>query len=237
MLDSIQTLIVNWLSPSDWQALWITVQLACISTGILLFISLPIAWWLAHSTWKYKSALEALIALPLVLPPTVLGFYLLLALAPSGLIGSSLNYLGIASLNFSFAGLVFGSVFYSLPFVVQPLQNTFHKIGLRPLEVAATLGASPIDRFFSIALPQAKQGIITAAVLGFAHTLGEFGVVLMIGGNIPGETQVASIAIYQHVEAIEYGEAHRLSGFLLVLSFVLLVFIYRTNHKHRVASL
>ena len=190
-------------SPEDLSALWVSLQLATVSTLLLLILGTPLAWWLAHTRWKYKALLEALIALPLVLPPTVLGFYLLLALGPNGPIGGTMVWLGQQSLAFTFTGLVLGSVIYSLPFVVQPLQSAFSSIGARPMELAATLGASPLDRFCTVALPLARSGFITAAVLGFAHTLGEFGVVLMIGGNIPGETQVLSIAIYNQI-----GRAH-----------------------------
>jgi molybdate transport system permease protein len=215
----------------DISALWVSLQLATLSTLLLLVLGTPLAWWLAHTKWKYKALLEAFIALPLVLPPTVLGFYLLLALGPNGPIGGAMEWLGQQPLAFTFTGLVLGSVIYSLPFVVQPLQSAFSSIGSRPMELAATLGASPLDRFFTVAVPLARPGFITATVLGFAHTLGEFGVVLMIGGNIPGETQVLSIAIYDHVEALEYGHAHRLSAGLLLLSFILLVGIYTINRR------
>jgi molybdate transport system permease protein len=186
---------------------------------------------LARSKARWKFLVEALVALPLVLPPTVLGFYLLIALGPQGPFGGMLGALGGRSLAFTFSGLVVGSVIYSLPFVVQPLQDAFHGVGRRPLEVAATLGASPLDRFFTVAVPLARPGFLTAAVLGFAHTVGEFGVVLMIGGNIPGETQVLSIAIYDHVESLEYAHAHLLSAGLLVLSFLLLVVVYGFNRR------
>jgi molybdate transport system permease protein len=219
------------LTEYDLSALEVTLKLAAISTLLLLLLGTPLAWWLARSQWKYKACLEAVIALPLVLPPTVLGFYLLLTLGPNGPVGGLMQWLGGQPLAFTFAGLVIGSVIYSLPFVVQPLQNAFSAIGTRPLEVAATLGASPLDRFFTVAVPLARPGFITAAVLGFAHTLGEFGVVLMIGGNIPGETQVLSIAIYDHVEALEYSHAHWLSGGLIVLSFLMLVSIYTVNRR------
>ena len=222
------------LSADDLSALWITLKLASLTTLILLLLGTPLAWWLAHTRWRYKFVLEAVIALPLILPPTVLGFYLLLLLGAQGPIGGLMQSLGGRPLAFSFGGLVVGSVIYSMPFVVQPLQNAFHAIGRRPLEVAATLRASPLDRFFSIVIPLARPGFVTAAVLGFAHTVGEFGVVLMIGGNIPGETQVLSIAIYDHVEALEYGRAHWLSGGLLLLSFVLLVGVYASNRRLRV---
>jgi len=218
-------------SEQDLTALFVTLKLAGLSTVILLFVGTPIAWWLSRSRWRFKFFIEALVALPLVLPPTVLGFYLLLALGPNGPIGGLMDSLGWQPLAFTFTGLVIGSVFYSMPFVVQPLQNAFSNISNRSLEVAATLGASPLDRFFTVAVPMAKPGFITASVLGFAHTLGEFGVVLMIGGNIPGSTQVVSIAIYDHVEALEYSQAHWLSASLLILSFVMLVIVYGVNRR------
>ena len=224
------------LNEQDLIALFVTLKLASISTIVLLLIGTPIAWWLSHSHWRYKYFVEAIIALPLILPPTVLGFYLLVSLGPNGPIGGLSSAMGGESLAFTFTGLVIGSVVYSMPFVIQPLQNAFSAIGQRPLEVAATLGASPIDRFFSIAIPMARPGFITASVLGFAHTLGEFGVVLMIGGNIPGSTQVVSISIYDHVEALEYGQAHALSASLLLFSFVLLLIVYGANRRFSVAS-
>ncbi|MEJ8566777.1 molybdate ABC transporter permease subunit [Wenzhouxiangellaceae bacterium CH-27] len=221
------------LTTEDFQALSITLRLAFISTVILLILGTPLAWWLARSRWKLKFAIEALIALPLVLPPTVLGFYLLLALGPNGPLGSLSQSLGGGSLAFTFTGLVIGSVIYSLPFVVQPLQDAFASVGRRPLEVAATLRASPLDRFFTVAVPMARRGFFTAAVLAFAHTVGEFGVVLMIGGNIPGQTRVASIAIYDHVERLAYGQAHVLSAVLLALSFLLLIAVYANTRRPR----
>ena len=224
------------LDQQDLTALWVTLKLASISTLLLLVLGTPLAWWLARSRWRFKLVIEALIALPLILPPSVLGFYLLLALGPNGPIGGVVDFLGGPPLAFSFSGLVIGSVFYSLPFVVQPLQNGFSSLGRRPLEVAATLGASPLDQFFSVAIPMAKSSFITAGVLGFAHTLGEFGVVLMIGGNIPGSTQVASIAIYDHVETLEYAQAHALAGCLLFLSFVMLLVVYGANRRYSVAT-
>ena len=224
------------ISEQDLIALFVTLKLASISTIVLIVIGTPIAWWLSHSHWRYKYFVEAIIALPLILPPTVLGFYLLVSLGPNGPIGSLSSAMGGESLAFTFTGLVIGSVVYSMPFVIQPLQNAFSAIGQRPLEVAATLGASPIDRFFSVAIPMARPGFITASVLGFAHTLGEFGVVLMIGGNIPGSTQVVSISIYDHVEALEYGQAHALSASLLLFSFVLLLIVYGANRRFSVAS-
>ena len=218
-------------NQADITAFLITLKLATVTVAILLVIGAPLAWWLARSQWRYKFLLEAFIALPLVLPPTVIGFYLLLAFSPAGAVGSVMQFLGVQPLAFTFTGLVIGSVIYSMPFVVQPLQNSFSAVSNRQLEVAATLGAGPKDRFFSIALPLARPGFITAAVLGFAHTIGEFGVVLMIGGNIPGKTQVASIAIYDHVESLEYANAHWLAGFLLFLSLVMLIVVYGLNRQ------
>ncbi|GMR06671.1 MAG: molybdate ABC transporter permease subunit [Gammaproteobacteria bacterium] len=223
-------------SEADLTALVITLKLAGITTLILLLLGTPLAWWMSRTQWRFKFLLEALVALPLVLPPTVLGFYLLLLLGANGPLGGLLEALGGKSLAFTFSGLVIGSVIYSIPFVVQPLQNAFEAIGRRPLEVAATLRASPIDRFFTVAMPLARSGFLTAAVLGFAHTLGEFGVVLMIGGNIPGETQVVSIAIYDHVEGMEYENAHWLSGGLLLLSFLMLVTVYGINRRFRLVQ-
>jgi len=220
-------------SDADLTALGITLKLAGLTTLILLLLGTPLAWWMARTRWRFKFLLEAVVALPLVLPPTVLGFYLLLMLGPNGPLGGLLSSLGGQPLAFTFTGLVIGSVFYSMPFVIQPLQDAFSAIGQRPLEVAATLRASPLDRFFTIALPLARPGFITATVLGFAHTLGEFGVVLMIGGNIPGETQVLSIAIYDHVESLEYTNAHILSAGLLLLSFVMLIAVYAANKRFR----
>jgi molybdate transport system permease protein len=224
------------LSESDLTALVITLKLAGLTTLILLLIGTPLAWWMSRTQWRFKFLVEAIVALPLVLPPTVLGFYLLLALGPNGPVGGLMASVGGRPLAFTFAGLVIGSVVYSLPFVVQPLQDAFANIGKRPMEVAATLGASPIDRFFSVALPLARPGFITATVLGFAHTIGEFGVVLMIGGNIPGETQVVSIAIYDHVESLDYAHAHWLSAGLLLLSFFLLLSVYALNRRFRVIA-
>jgi len=219
------------LNEYDISALLVTLKLASITTVILILVGTPIAWWLSQTRFKFKAVIEAIIALPLILPPTVLGFYLLMTLGTNGPIGNFLESLGGSSIAFTFTGLVVGSVIYSLPFVVQPLQNSFGSIGKQPMEVAATLGASKLDRFFTIAVPLARSGFITASVLGFAHTVGEFGVVLMIGGNIPGETGVLSIAIYDHVEAMEYGQAHVLAGGLLVLSFVMLLIVYIFNGR------
>lgn len=225
------------LTAEDLTALWITLKLAGITTIILILIGTPLAWWLAISRSRFKAIIEAIVALPLVLPPTVLGFYLLIALGANGPVGNLMQALGAQPLAFTFAGLVVGSVFYSLPFVVQPLQTAFNSIGQRTLEVAATLRASPLDRFFTVVVPLARPGFVTAAVLGFAHTLGEFGVVLMIGGNIPGETHVLSIAIYDHVEALEYTQAHWLAGGLLLLSFFMLLIVYGINRRFSVVRL
>ena len=219
------------LSDADLTALLLTLRLAAVTTLILLVLGTPLAWWLVHARFRGKAVLEAIVALPLVLPPTVLGFYLLLALGPDGPIVRLLLALGSQPLVFTFSGLVVGSVIYSLPFVVQPLQNAFNLIGKAPLEAAATLRAGPWDRFFTVAVPLARRGFVTAATLGFAHTLGEFGVVLMLGGNIPGRTQVVSIAIYDHVEALNYDSAHMLAGTLLLLSFLLLFVVYAANRR------
>lgn len=204
------------------EAILLTVQLAAITTLILLLIGSPLAWWLARNRTWYKEIINTLVALPLVLPPTVLGFYLLLAMSPQNAFGGFLKQHFDITLPFTFEGLVIGSVIYSLPFVVQPIRNAFEAIGNAPMEVAATLRASPLDRFFTVALPLARPGFLSGAVLGFAHTVGEFGVVLMIGGNLPGETKVLSIAIYDHVESLEWTEAHILSGGMLVSSFILI---------------
>jgi len=219
------------LNEYDISALLVTIKLASVTTAILILIGTPIAWWLSQTRFKFKAVIEAIIALPLILPPTVLGFYLLMTLGTNGPLGNLLESLGGNSIAFTFTGLVVGSVIYSLPFVVQPLQNSFSSVGKQAMEVAATLGASKLDRFFTVAVPLARSGFITATVLGFAHTVGEFGVVLMIGGNIPGETGVLSIAIYDHVEAMEYGQAHLLAGGLLVLSFAMLVIVYVFNRR------
>ena len=217
----------------DLIALWLSLRLATLTTLLLLLLSAPLAWWLALGTSRTRTVVDALVSLPLVLPPTVLGFYLLLLLAPGGAIGGAFRALGLPAPAFSFAGLVIGSMLYSLPFAVQPLRDAFQGIGARPLEVAATLRASPWDRFVSVALPLSMRGILTAAVLCFAHTLGEFGVVLMIGGNIPGRTQTASIALFNHAEALEYGAAYHLSLTLLALCFVLLLTVYGANRRLR----
>ena len=220
-----------FLNDSDLQAIWLTVRLAGIVTLILLLVGTPIAWWLARSKAWWKGPVSAVVAMPLVLPPSVLGFYLLLAMGPNGPVGQLTTALGIGLLPFTFWGLVIASVFYSLPFMVQPLQTAFEAIGERPLEVAATLRASPLDAFFTGAVPLARPGFLTASILTFAHTVGEFGVVLMIGGNIPGVTRVASVQIYDHVEALEYLQAHRLSAVMLVFSFVVLLALYAWRPK------
>ena len=214
------------LGPDDWGAVLLTLKLATVVTLLLLVIGTPIAWWLAHTQSRLKGVVGAIVALPIVLPPTVIGFYLLVTMGPNGPIDQLTQALGIGLLPFSFAGLVIGSVFYSLPFAVQPLQNTFEAIGNRPLEVAATLRAGPLDTFFSVVVPMAKPGFMTAAILGFAHTVGEFGIVLMIGGNIPGKTRVVSVQIYDHVEALEYAQAHWLAGGMLLFSFLVLLALY-----------
>ena len=214
------------LDSSDFAAIRLTLKLATVTTLLLLVVGTPLAWWLARTRSRLRHAVGAVVALPLVLPPTVIGFYLLLAIGPNGPLGQLTTALGLGTLSFTFTGLVIGSVFYSLPFVVQPLQNAFEAIGARPLEVAATLGASPWDSFWSVAVPLARPGFITGAILGFAHTIGEFGVVLMIGGNIPDKTRVVSTQIYDHVEAMEYAQAHWLAGGMLAFSFVVLLVLY-----------
>lgn len=219
------------LNPQDMTALWLTVRLAVVSTLVLLVLGTPLAWWLATTQRRLRPVVDALVSLPLVLPPTVLGFYLLLLLGPRGPVGQLLTALGGRPLAFTFAGLVIGSVVYSLPFVVQPIRDGFLAVGRGPLEAAATLGAGPRDRFFKVALPLARRGFLTAATLGFAHTLGEFGVVLMIGGNIPGHTRVLSIAIYDSVESLAYGRAHLMSATLLLLSFALLLIVHLVNRR------
>lgn len=217
-----------------FDALLLTAKLAGLTTLILLVIGTPIAWWLATTKTKIKPIIEAVIALPIVLPPTVLGFYLLVFLSPQGSVGSWWFELTGQTLTFSFSGLVIASVIYSFPFVVQPIQNAFESVGHDMMEAAHTLGAKPIDAFFTVAVPLAKRGFLTGGVLGFAHTLGEFGVVLMIGGNIPGETRVVSIAIYDHVEMLEYGQAHMLSGILLAFAFIAMLLMYVLNHRIKV---
>ncbi len=214
------------MSAEDFTAIVLTTKLAALTTLLLLLLGTPIAWWLARSRSPLKTVVGAIVTLPLVLPPAVLGFYLLVLMGPQGPVGQLTQFLGLGLLPFTFAGLLVGSVIYSMPFVVQPLQQTFTAMGDRPMEAAATLRASPWDAFVTVALPLARPGFITAAVLGFAHTVGEFGVVLMIGGNIPGKTQVLSMAIYNHVEALEYSNAHWLAGGMLVFSFLVLLLLY-----------
>ena len=214
-----------------WPPIRLTLELAGITTVFLLLLGTPIAWWLARSRFRLKEAVAALVALPLVLPPTVLGFYLLIALGPEGPGGALARLFGGRSLAFSFPGLVIGSVIYSLPFTVQPIRSAFEAVGDRPLEAAATLRASPWDAFWTVAVPLARPGLIAGAVLGFAHTVGEFGVILMIGGNIPGATRVLSIAIYDHVELMEWGTAHLLSGGLLAFSFVVVALTLSLQKK------
>ncbi|MBC3948837.1 molybdate ABC transporter permease subunit [Pseudomonas folii] len=217
------------LDSTDFAAIWLTLKLASLTTLILLVIGTPIALWLAHTRSWLKGPVAAIVALPLVLPPTVIGFYLLLLLGPNGTVGQLTQSLGLGTLTFSFPGLVIGSVLYSMPFVVQPLHNAFAAIGTRPLEVAATLRANPWDTFFSVVLPLAKPGFITGAILGFAHTVGEFGVVLMIGGNIPEKTRVVSVQIFDHVESMEYLQAHWLAGSMVVFSFLVLLALYSSG--------
>ena len=217
------------MDDSDFAAIWLTLRLATVVTIILLIVGTRIAWWLAHTRSRFKGAVGAVIALPLVLPPTVLGFYLLLAMGPNGPLGRFTEAIGLGFLPFTFTGLVIASVFYSLPFVVQPIQNAFEAIGVRPMEVAATLRASPRDAFWSVALPLARPGIVSGAILAFAHTVGEFGIVLMIGGNIPNKTRVVSVQIYDHVEALEYTQAHWLAGGMVLFSFLVLLALYTFN--------
>jgi len=221
------------MNPADLAAIWLTLKLATITTLLLLLIGTPIAWWLARTRSWWKGPVGAVVALPIVLPPTVLGFYLLVVMGPQGVVGQFTQWAGIGLLPFTFWGLVVASVFYSMPFVVQPIQNAFEAIGEGPLEAAATLRAAPLDAFFSIAVPLAKPGFITASILGFAHTVGEFGVVLMIGGNIPDKTRVVSVQIYDHVEALEYTQAHWLSGGMVVFSFLVLLALYTLNPSGR----
>ena len=227
---------MSGLNHPDWIAVLLTLRLAAVSTFILLVLGTPLAWWLARSRSLWRTPVGALISLPLVLPPTVLGFYLLVWMGPEGFLGKLTEALGLGRLAFTFPGLVIGSVLYSLPFVVQPIQNAFESMGDRPMELAATLRAGPWDRFWSVAFPLARSGYFTAAVLGFAHTVGEFGVVLMIGGNIPGQTRVLSVAIYDHVEAMEYAQAHTLAGWMLVFSFVVLLLMYGKRGKWRLGA-
>ena len=215
------------------QAILLTIELAGLTTVLLLILATPLAWWLAHTESRWRTVVGAVVALPLVLPPTVLGFYLLVALGPHGPLGQLTQAMGLGLLTFTFSGLLLGSLIYSLPFAVQPLQHAFEAIGTRPMEVAATLRARPLNAFLTVALPMARPGFITAAILTFAHTVGEFGVVLMIGGNIPGQTRVISTLIYGHVEAMEYAQAHWLAGGMVVFSFVVLTGLGLLNRRHR----
>jgi len=218
-------------SADDLNAIGLTLKLASLTTLLLLLLATPLAWWLARTASRWRAPVGALVALPLVLPPTVLGFYLLVLLGPQGWVGRLTQALGLGTLPFSFGGLLAGSLVYSLPFAVQPLQHAFEAIGPRPLEVAATLRARPLDAFLTVVLPLARPGFVTAALLSFAHTVGEFGVVLMIGGNIPGQTRVVSTQIYGHVEALEYAQAHWLAAAMVLFSFVALLGLTRLNRR------
>jgi molybdate transport system permease protein len=211
------------ISPEALQAIWLTIELATLTTIMLLLIATPLAWWLSQTRSRWRAPMGALVTLPLVLPPSVLGFYLLVAMGPNGPLGQFTQAMGWGLLSFTFTGLLIGSVVFSLPFAVQPMQHAFESLGQRPMEVAATLRAGPVDAFFTVALPQARTGLITAAILSFAHTVGEFGVVLMIGGNIPGKTRVVSTQIYGHVEAMEYAQAHWLAAGMVLFSFMVLM--------------
>ena len=221
------------LTPSDLQAIGLTLRVAALTTLVLLLLGTPLAWWLARTRSWLKKPVGALVALPIVLPPTVLGFYLLVLMGPQGTVGQWTQALGLGLLPFSFTGLVVASVLYSLPFMVQPVQNAMEAMGTRPLEVAASLRASPLDSFFSVVLPLCRPGLVTGSIMAFAHTVGEFGVVLMVGGNIPGVTRVVSVQIYDHVEAMEYGDAHRLAAVMLGFSFVVLLALQMYNGRQR----
>lgn len=227
------------LGPTDWMAIEVTLRLALYTTGILLVLATPIAWWLANGRAPagLRTAVQALVALPLVLPPTVLGFYLLVLLGPAGAVGNTLENLGLNHLAFTFQGILIASVIYSLPFAVQPLQQAFSNLGRRPTEIAGSLGAGCLDRFVTVVLPMSRGGFIVAATLAFAHTLGEFGVILMLGGAIPGETQVLSILIFDHAEAMNFDAAHRLSFGLLVFAFLVLFVVYAINHRFEAVRL
>lgn len=220
------------ITPEPWQAIWLTLKLATLTSLLLLMIATPLAWWLSQTQSRLRTPVAALVTLPLVLPPTVLGFYILVLLGPQGWIGQFTQAIGLGVLSFSFSGLLLGSIVFSLPFAVQPIQYAFEAMGKRPMEVAATLRASPMDAFVTVALPLAKPGLLTATVLSFAHTVGEFGVVLMIGGNIPGKTQVVSTQIYGHVEAMEYAQAHALAAGMVVFSFAVLVILARLKNRN-----
>ena len=219
------------MTPEDWGTIGLTLELAATSTAVLLIVGTPVAWWLSRTRSRTKPLWASLVAMPLVLPPSVLGFYLLVLMGPQGWVGQATQWLGLGRLPFTFAGLVVASVLYSMPFVVQPLQQAFEAVDERALEAAATLRSGPWDRFFSVALPLARPGVLTASVLGFAHTVGEFGVVLMIGGNIPGRTRVLSVAIYDHVEAGEFADAQRLSACMIGFAMVVLITLYLVNHR------
>jgi molybdate transport system permease protein len=225
--------MISIVTPEAMQAIFLTLKLASLTTLLLLLIATPLAWWLSQTQSRWRAPVSAVVTLPLVLPPTVLGFYILVVLGPQGWVGQLTQTLGLGVLSFSFTGLLIGSIIFSLPFAVQPIQYAFEAIGRRPMEVAATLRASPLDAFFSVALPLAKPGLLTATVLSFAHTVGEFGVVLMIGGNIPGKTRVVSTEIYGHVEAMEYEQAHVLAAGMLVFSFVVLLALALMNRRQR----
>ncbi len=223
--------MISILTPEAMQAIFLTLKLASLTTLLLLLIATPLAWWLSQTRSRWRAPVSAVVTLPLVLPPTVLGFYILIVLGPQGWIGQLTQSLGLGVLSFSFTGLLIGSIIFSLPFAVQPIQYAFEAMGRRPMEVAATLRASPMDAFFTVALPLAKPGLLTATVLSFAHTVGEFGVVLMIGGNIPGKTQVVSTQIYGHVEAMEYTQAHWLAAGMVVFSFGVLIALSRLKRR------
>lgn len=223
--------MIGVITPEAWQAIALTLKLATLTAVLLLLIATPLAWWLSQTQSRWRSAISALVALPLVLPPTVLGFYMLVLLGPHGWVGQATQAMGLGILSFSFTGLLIGSIVFSLPFAVQPIQYAFEAMGKRPMEVAATLRARPIDAFFAVALPMAKPGLLTATVLSFAHTVGEFGVVLMIGGNIPGETRLVSTQIYGHVEAMEYTQAHVLAAAMVIFSFAVLVTLARLKGR------
>jgi molybdate ABC transporter permease protein len=224
------------LTPSDLQAIGLTLKVATLTTLILLVLGVPLAWWLARSTSAWSRPVGALVSMPLVLPPSVLGFYLLVLMGPNGPVGQFTQWLGLGVLTFSFTGLVIASVFYSLPFMVQPVQNAMQSLGTRPLEAAASLRASPLDTFFNVVLPLSKPGLITGTIMAFAHTVGEFGVVLMVGGNIPGVTRVISVQIYDHVEALEYGDAHRLAAIMLGFAFIVLLTLQFYNRRQRASN-
>jgi molybdate transport system permease protein len=225
-----------FLTSSDLQAIGLTLQVATLTTLILLVVGVPLAWWLARSTSAWSKPVGALVSMPLVLPPSVLGFYLLVLMGPNGPVGQFTQSLGLGVLTFSFPGLVIASVFYSLPFMVQPVQNAMQTVGPRPLEAAASLRASPLDTFFHVVLPLCRPGLVTGVIMSFAHTVGEFGVVLMVGGNIPGVTRVISVQIYDHVEALEYGDAHRLAAIMLGFAFVVLLALQLYNRHQRASA-